>query len=115
MNIAEVLLLSAGIISAFFAYVFYSYAKKCKEMADEYKGKIQHLRNANDDCDAYYFIQRIQHPTDDEFELNGKIAVGQRNIINNVMCTSIIKVFADEDESYNLRCAEELLEKLTEQ
>lgn len=114
MNIAEIILLSATIISAFFAYVLYNYAQKCKEMVDEYKEKIQRLRNANDDCNAYYFIQRIQHPTDDEFEFNGKIAVGRRSIINHVISESVVKVFADEDESYNLRCAQELLDKLNE-
>lgn len=114
MNIAEIILLSATIISAFFAYVLYNYAQKCKEMVDKYKEKIQRLRNANDDCNACYFIQRIQHPTDDEFEFNGKIAVGRRSISYNIISEAVIKVFADEDESYNLRCAEELLEKLTE-
>lgn len=114
MSIAELVLLIIAIGAADCAYIFYRYMRKYKGVVDDQGRTIQRLRDANNNCDAYYFIQRIYHPTDDEFEYNGKLAVGRRSITNSGICSSVIKVFADEDEEYNQRCAEELLEKLRE-
>lgn len=114
MSIAEIIVLIIAICAAGCAYIFYRYMQKYKGLVDEQDGTIQRLCDANNNCDAYYFIQRIHHPTDDEFEYNGKLAVGRRSITNGGICNSVIKVFTDDDEEYNQRCAEELLEKLTE-
>lgn len=42
------------------------------------------------------------------------LAVVRRSSFGKYRSEVVIKVFADEDEDYNQRCAEELLEKLRE-
>lgn len=116
MNITEIILLIAAISAAIAAYVYYrraqKYLTKCNEWGTELqdaKIKLGQYEMATFDYCPYYGIQKISVANYDKLAV-----VRSSHHLGVTKVQAVIKVFNDDDDEYNQRCAEELLEKLIE-
>lgn len=75
---------------------------------------IDEYVDAQNDCEPEYYISRISCNWDDDHPYQGRLAIRRTSIQNGKLYSTCVKVFTDDDEDYNRRQAEELLEKLRE-
>lgn len=116
MNIAQIILLIVAISAAIAAYVFYREARKNLTTCEKWRGEFQDAKIkltlhelAAYDYQPLYGIQKISFGNYDRLAVvRGSLYLGVTEI------QAVIKVFTNDDEEYNQRCAEELLEKLRE-
>ena len=87
-------------------------ACKLQRMNEGLQCQIDEYKKANAASNAVYFVQQINtdHPEFSQF--NGKWCVTRRTTKPGYDFFTVIKVFADEDNDFNLREAEELCEML---
>lgn len=87
-----------------------AYKLKCEN--EGLHDELNEYKNANADSNASFFVQQINtdHPEFNQF--NGKWCVTRRTAKPGYDFFTVIKVFADEDDDFNHREAEELCEKL---
>lgn len=74
--------------------------------------KLKRYKAANRDCNAYYSVRRIECL--EGHEHNGRWAVCRTSIQDGYMYHTCIKVFTDEDDEFNHREAQELVDKINE-
>lgn len=120
MSIAEIIVLLSAIFSANAAYVFYRYMRKYKGLYENLevvynntKDKMLAYNQMDADIKPRFGINYVEYE-DNNIYYGRCLAVVRRSRFGGYCSEVVIKVFSDEDESYNQRCAEELLEKLTE-
>lgn len=120
MNIAEIILLIVAISAAIAAYVCYRRTQKYKAGRNNITTDYHYLdielharKQMDNDTKPWYEIRYISRPINNIYSKQ-VLAVVRRTHSGQYWSASVIKVFTDKDESYNQRCAEELLEKLTE-
>lgn len=75
------------------------------------KSKIKRYRMAADDVQPIYTVRRIE-TEDKSSEYNGVWAVCRTSCQDGFIHNSCIKIFTDEDDDFNHREAQELLDKL---
>lgn len=120
MSIAEILVLLSAIFSASAAYVFYREARKYKGL---YEDLERLYNNVEDKMFAYnemsadirpgFCLSYVDYGHNNTYH-GKRLAVVRCSRSDRYYFEVVIKVFTDDDEEYNQRCAEELLEKLTE-
>lgn len=110
MTVSAIIDLSLLFINAL--YLMYLFIKSIvlKNENKELAARIEGFLAAQADCDAYYFVRRIQSV--EEHEHNGRWAVCRTSTIRNCIYNTCIKVFTDEDDDFNKLEAEELCEIL---
>lgn len=121
MSIAELVLLIIAIGAVIAAYVFYCEALKYKagrdNIADDYHYldvELHARKQMDKDTKPWYSVDFVDNYSVDKHYLGKSLAVIRNTHDGQYWSEVVIKVFADKDEDYNYRCAEELLEKLRE-
>lgn len=74
--------------------------------------KLKRYKAANRDCNADYSVRRIECL--EGHEHNERWAVCRTSIQDGYMYHTCIKVFTDEDDEFNHREAQELVDKINE-
>lgn len=76
--------------------------------------RLNALRDANIDPEAFYSVQQVATDIPEFRKYNGCWGVCRRISKRGYLITTTIKVFTSDDDSFNLREAEDLCDKLNE-
>lgn len=112
--ITSIVLAFALGVAAMVAALHYHKAKSLRADNRSLRAKVDRYRAADRDHKGAYDIVRVDPSEDVAPEIWCEWAVVRRTIIGGYMHSAIIKAFTDEDDDFNRRQAEELVEKLNE-